>query len=69
MENVGNTELILTPPVKAKAGLIMIIKVVKKYCYGTKVSSTKQSPGIRESLGRLPQSMPMEQSWFIMETN
>jgi hypothetical protein len=31
-------------PVKTKAGLIMIIRLVRKYCYGKKVSSAMLSP-------------------------
>jgi hypothetical protein len=46
LENIGNNILILTPPEKTKAGLIMIARLVKKYLYGTMVYSTKQNPGI-----------------------
>jgi hypothetical protein len=34
----------LTMPVKTKAGLIMIIRLVRKYCYVKKVSSAMLSP-------------------------
>jgi hypothetical protein len=54
---------------ETKAELIMIIRLVRKYCYGTKVFSTKQSPGIRKSLGWLCQSIQMEQSRFNTKTN
>jgi hypothetical protein len=37
---------IVTPTVKTKVELIMITKMVRKYLYGTMVSSAKQSPGI-----------------------
>jgi hypothetical protein len=46
LENMGNGELILIPPMKMKAGLIMITRLVKKYLYGMKVYSAKQNPGI-----------------------
>jgi hypothetical protein len=36
--------MILTPPMKTKAGLIMITKLARKYLYGTKVYSAKHSP-------------------------
>ena len=37
---------LLTPPVKMKAGLIMITKLVRKYLYGMMVYSAKQNQGI-----------------------
>jgi hypothetical protein len=37
---------ILTLPVKIRAGLIMITKLVKKHLHGTIVFSPKQNPGI-----------------------
>ncbi len=44
------TDLII-PPMKTKAGLIMIIKLVRKYLYGMMVSSAKQNPGISKTPG------------------
>jgi hypothetical protein len=35
---------ILTTPMKTKAGLIMIIRLVRKYCHRKKVSSAMLSP-------------------------
>ncbi len=69
MENIGKNKLILTPPVKTKAGLIMITKLIRKYLYGMKVYSTKQSPDGRKTPGQLQQSTQMEQSQFYTETN
>jgi hypothetical protein len=51
-----------------KAGLIMITKLVRKYLYGTKVYSAKQSPDGRKTPGKLQQSIQMEQSQFNVET-
>jgi hypothetical protein len=46
----------------------MIIRLVRKYCYGKKVFCATLSPyGIR-SLGSLCQSIQMEQSWFNAKT-
>ncbi len=42
-------------PMKTKAELTMIIKLVRKYCYGKKVSSAMLSPGGIRSLGSLRQ--------------
>ncbi len=47
-----------------KAELTMIIKLVRKYCYGKKVSSAILSPGGIRSLGSLRQSIQLEQSLF-----
>ncbi len=69
MEDIENNLLILTLPMKMKAGLIMIIKLVRKYSQQTTVSFSKQSPGIRKSHGQLHQSIQMEQSQFNAETN
>jgi hypothetical protein len=55
-------------PVKTKAGLIMIIRLVRKYCYGKKVSSANLSPDGIRNLSSLHQSIHMEQSWFNAET-
>ncbi len=60
--------MILTPPIKTKAGLIMATKLVRKYLYGTKVYSAKQSPDGRKTPGQLQQSIQMEQSQFNAET-
>ncbi len=51
-------------PVKTKEELTMIIKLVRKYCYGKKVSSAMLSPGGIRNLGSLRQSIQMEQSRF-----
>jgi hypothetical protein len=51
-------------PVKTKAELIMIIKLVRKYCYGKKVSSATLSLGGIRNLGSLHQFIRMEQSRF-----
>ncbi len=53
---------------KTKAGLIMITKLVRKYLYGTKVYSAKQSPDGRKTHVQLQQSIQMEQSQFNAET-
>jgi hypothetical protein len=53
---------------KIKAGLIMIKKLVRKYLYGTKVYSAKQSPDGRKTPGQSQQSIRMEQSWSNAET-
>ncbi len=58
----------LTPPMKAKAGLIMITKLARKYLYQTKVYSTKQSPDGRKTPGQLQQSIHTEQTQFNAET-
>ncbi len=55
-------------PVKTKAELIMIIKLVRKYCYGKKVFSAMLSLGGIRNLGSLQQSIQMEQSQFNVET-
>jgi hypothetical protein len=68
LENIGKDYLILTLPVKMKAGLIMITKLVRKYLYKTKVYSAKQSPDGRKTPGQLNQSIKMEQSQFNVET-
>ncbi len=47
---------------------LMIIKVVRKYCYGKKVSSATLSLGGIKNLGSLQQSIQMEQSRFNVET-
>jgi hypothetical protein len=47
-----------------KAGLIMIIRLVRKYCYGKKVFSAMLSPDGIRTLGSLHQSIQMEQSRF-----
>ncbi len=52
----------LTPPMKMKAGLIMITKLVRKYFYGKLVYSAMQNPGISKTPGHLRQSIRMEQS-------
>ncbi len=52
---------------KTKAESTMIIKLVRKYCYGKKVFSAMLSPGGIRSLGSLGQSIQMEQSWFNVE--
>ncbi len=57
----------LSNAVKTKAELTMIIKLVRKYCYGKNVSSTMLSPGGIRSLGSLQQSIQMEQSRFTTE--
>jgi hypothetical protein len=54
-------------PVNTKVGLIMIIRLVRKYCYGKKVSFAMLSPDGIKSLGLLRQSIQMEQSWFNAE--
>jgi hypothetical protein len=43
----------LSNPVKMKAELTMIMKLVRKYCYRKKVSSAMLSPGGIRSLGSL----------------
>jgi hypothetical protein len=58
----------LTTPVKTKTELIMIIRMVRKYCYGKKVSSAMLSPDGIRSLGSLRQSIQMDQSRFNAET-
>ena len=68
MENIGKGELILTMPARSKAGLIMITKCARKYLYGMKVSSTKQSPDGTKTPGQSQQSIQMEQSQFNVET-
>ncbi len=55
-------------PVKTKAELIMIIKLVRKYCYEKKVSSAMLSLGGIRYVGSLQQSIQMEQSQFNTET-
>jgi hypothetical protein len=52
---------------KMKAELIMIIKLVKKYCKGKKVSSAMLSPDGIRNLGSLHHSIRMEQSQFNVE--
>ncbi len=52
---------------ETKAELTMIIKLVRKYCYGKKVSSAMLSPGGIRSIGSLPQSIQMKQSRFNAE--
>ncbi len=52
---------------KTKAELTMIKKLVRKYCYGKKVSSAMLSPGGIRSLGSLRQSIQMDQLWFTAE--
>ncbi len=47
--------------------LTMIMKLVRKYGYGKKVSSAMLSPGGIRSLGSLRQSIQMEQSRFNAE--
>ncbi len=47
----------------------MIIKLVRKYLLETMVFSAKQSLSILKSLGRLRQSIQMEESGFNVETN
>jgi hypothetical protein len=54
--------------VKMTAELIMIIKLVRKYCYRKKVSTITLSLGGIRNLGSLQQSIQMEQSWFNAET-
>jgi hypothetical protein len=54
-------------PVKTKADLVMIRKLVRKYCYIRKVYSAMLSPGGIKSLGSLQQSIQMEQSRFNVE--
>jgi hypothetical protein len=44
-------QLIVTLPVKMKAGLIMITRFARKYLYGTKVYSAKHSPYGRTTHG------------------
>ena len=50
-----------------KAESTMIMKLVRKYCYGKKVSSAMLSPGGIRSLGSLQLSIQMEQSRFTAE--
>jgi hypothetical protein len=61
--------LILTLPVKMKAGLIMITKLARKYLYGMKIYSAKHSPYGKKTHGQLRQSIQMEQSQFNAEIN
>jgi hypothetical protein len=42
--------------------------LVRKYFYGTMISSAKQNPGISKTLGQLHQSIQIEQSQFNAET-
>ncbi len=42
-------------------------ELVRKYCYGKKVSSAMLSPGGIKSLGSLRKSIQMEQSQFNVE--
>jgi hypothetical protein len=42
---------------KTKAGLSMITKLARKYLYGTKVYSAKQSPDGRKTPGQSQQSI------------
>jgi hypothetical protein len=46
----------------------MITKLARKYLYGTKVYSAKQSPDGRKTPGQLQQSIQIEQSQFNVET-
>jgi hypothetical protein len=55
-------------PVKTKAELTLIIKLVRKYCYGKKISSAMLSLGGIRNLGSLQQSIRMEQSQLNAET-
>jgi hypothetical protein len=59
----------MTPPVKMKAGLIMIAKLVRKYLYGMGVYSAKQNPGGSKTPGQLQQPIPMKQLQLNVETN
>ncbi len=54
-------------PMKTKAELTLIMKLVRKYCYGKKVSSAMLDPGGIRSLGSIRQSIQMEQSWLNAE--
>ncbi len=53
---------------KTKAELIMIIKLVRKYCYGKMASYAMLSPGGIRNLGSLRLSIEMEQSRLNAET-
>ncbi len=54
-------------PVKTKRELIMITKLVKKYCKGKMVFFAMLSPDGTKNLGSLHQSIRMEQSRFNAE--
>jgi hypothetical protein len=51
-----------------KGRIDRITQLARKYLYGTKVYSAKQSPDDRKTPGQLQQSIQMEQLQFNVET-